>query len=223
MDCTEIPFSLTESNADSCEMVVFIDSYTWKCELNNEEFGASRREQRATLTLFDWGETERALLRRLLGEIEAGAMETLPYFLSLGRVHPGRNRRCFLIRHVASPFTSAPTYSIMQLMEHLAPTAPRGYIILVSQSCLREFQKGAQRFASLCADSAQRSACGSPREVYERNTKVSLILWLDDEMASPVLLITGFGVVFAKRALFAVRDDEEPLTLNPKPHQIISD
>ena len=29
-------FSLIESNADGGEMVVFIESYRWKCELNNE-------------------------------------------------------------------------------------------------------------------------------------------------------------------------------------------
>jgi hypothetical protein len=60
-----------------------------------------------TLSFVDRGETERALLRRLLGEIEAGAMETLPNFLPLGRIHPGRSRRCFLIGHVASPLRRA--------------------------------------------------------------------------------------------------------------------
>ena len=59
------------------------------------------------LSFVDRGETERALLRRLFGKIEAGAMETLPYLLPLGRIHPGRSRRCFLIGHVASPLRHA--------------------------------------------------------------------------------------------------------------------
>lgn len=34
---TDTVFSLIESSVDSGEMVVFIESYRWKCELNNEE------------------------------------------------------------------------------------------------------------------------------------------------------------------------------------------
>ena len=30
--------ALTECNQDNCELVVFLDSYRWKCELNNEEW-----------------------------------------------------------------------------------------------------------------------------------------------------------------------------------------
>lgn len=43
-----------------------------------------------------------------------------------------------------------------------------------SQSCLREFQKGAQDHGDLCASSARRSVRGSPREVNERNAKEPL-------------------------------------------------
>lgn len=39
---------------------------------------------------------------------------------------------------------------------------------------------------------------------------------LDDEMTPPVLLITGFGAFFAKRALFAVRHNHEAVTPDPK-------
>jgi hypothetical protein len=42
--------------------------------------------------------------------------------------------------------------------------------------------------------------------------------WLDDEMASPVLLITGFGAIFTERALFAVGHDAEAVLPNPKIH-----
>jgi hypothetical protein len=49
------------------------------------------------------------------------------------------------------------------------------------------------------------------------------VSWLDDEVPSPVLLITGFRAVFTKRALFAVRHDDEAVTPNPKLRQIIAD
>src|SRR5512146_764317 len=48
-------------------------------------------------------------------------------------------------------------------------------------------------------------------------------LRLNDEMAPPVLLITGFGAVLTKRALFAVRHDDEALGPDPEICQIITD
>jgi len=92
------------------------------------------------LSFVDGGETERALLRRLLGEIEAGAMETLPYFLPLGRIHPGRSRRCFLIGHVASPLHRAIRSS--QLID--------GSL----QACSYVFFRGVTRLVSPCAHAA---------------------------------------------------------------------
>src|SRR5262245_33363908 len=47
----------------------------------------------------------------------------------------------------------------------------------LEQPCPREFQKGAQ-VCRLCATSARRSVRGSPREVRERDAKVSLKLLL---------------------------------------------
>ena len=52
------------------------------------------------MSFLDRGETERALGRRLIGDISAGAMETLPDGLPLGGIHPGRRRRFFLIGHL---------------------------------------------------------------------------------------------------------------------------
>jgi len=64
------------------------------------------------MSFLDRRETERALGRRLIGDISAGAMETLPYGLPLGRVHPGRRRRFFLISHVLMLLPSSYRYQL---------------------------------------------------------------------------------------------------------------
>ena len=49
---------------------------------------AARFSDTGVMSFLDRGETERALGRRLIGDISAGAMETLPDGLPLGGIHP---------------------------------------------------------------------------------------------------------------------------------------
>ena len=65
----------------------------------NNTLAAAWLSDTGVMSFLDRGETERALGRRLIGDISAGAMETLPDGLPLGGIHPGRRRRFFLIGH----------------------------------------------------------------------------------------------------------------------------